>query len=139
MPSLVISGATQGENRLDWDEVAALPGRVEDAGSVAKGAFGKAVPLASVVERARPKPGVHYCTVISSDGSYRASIPLDELTNDGWLAFGSGEDPLPDERGGPFRLSVARGRTLCWNVKHVGELRFTAEKEADDVPARPPH
>ena len=74
-----------------------------------------------------------HCTVVSSDGSYTASIPIGELREGGELTI------EPPERGGPIRLRVLDGSTLCWNVKDVGELRFTAGKESDSVPANPPH
>ena len=50
-----------------------------------------------------------------------------------------GDGPLPAERGGPFRLTVAAGATLCWNVKDVGELHFSTERLPDSVPERPSH
>ncbi len=40
---------------------------------------------------------------------------------------------------GPYRLIVASGVTLCWNVKQVAELKLTAGAEPDDVPAEPTH
>ena len=69
----------------------------------------------------------------------RSSIPIDDLRTGGGLAFALDGEPLPDERGGPLRLTVAQGGTLCWNVKDVGELRFTAHREPDSVPAKPTH
>ena len=66
-------------------------------------------------------------------------LPLDDLREDGWLAFSEAGGPLPGNRGGPFRLTVAEGSTLCWNVKRVATLRVTAGPEPDDVPENPPH
>ena len=70
----------------------------------------------------------------SGDGHYRASIPLAELQRGGWLLLGQ-----PRDAGGPVRLVVEEGRTLCWNVKHVVGLRFTEGPEPDSVPENPPH
>lgn len=74
-----------------------------------------------------------HCSVVSSDGSYRASIPLDELRRGGVFLV------VPAEEGGPVRLRVMDGSTLCWNVKDVGELKFTEGAEPDSIPADPTH
>ena len=107
--------------------------------SIADNAVGEAVPAALLVELAEPEPDAAYCSVVSVDGAYSASIPIADLVAGGWLAFRLDGEALPEEHGGPFRLTVAEGKTLCWNVKDVGELRFTATKEPDNVPARPTH
>lgn len=139
MTSLTLSGARRGPSALTWEDIAALPGAVEDVREVAGDAVGAAVPAAALVTLAEPEDDVEFCTVISADGSYRASIPLDDFKRGGWIAFRLGDSPLPEEEGGPLRLTVSKGRTLCWNVKHVGQLRFTSSAEPDDVPARPGH
>lgn len=138
MSDLSISGATLGVPSLSSAAMARLPG-VSAVGNLAENAVGDAVPLSEVVRLARPAPSATHCTVTSNDGTYSASIPIDELVEGGWLAFRLDGDELPHENGGPLRLTVARGRTLCWNVKDVGELRFTAGPELDSVPARPTH
>ncbi len=119
--------------------MAALPSVVDDAAAVAEGAVGRAVRVADVIAAASPRSSATHCTVIGDGGGYRASIPLDSLSNGGWLAFALEGGPLPAERGGPFRLTVAGGDTLCWNVKCVEELEVTEGPEEDDVPANPPH
>ena len=137
--SLAISGEVADTSSVDWSELGNLPGVVADVTAVAPGALGRAVPMSSVLDRARPSDDATHVTVISSDGRYRASIPIDEVARGGWLAFARDDAPLPTERGGPLRLTVAEGTTLCWNVKDVGELRFTVGAEPDDVPQKPPH
>jgi DMSO/TMAO reductase YedYZ molybdopterin-dependent catalytic subunit len=74
-----------------------------------------------------------HCSVISTDGSYTASIPIADLRSGGMLRF------VPPDDGGPIRLQVLDGSTLCWNVKDVGELRFTAGSEPDSIPPDPTH
>lgn len=78
-------------------------------------------------------PEVTHCSVVSGDGSYTASIPLEDMRDGGVLLV------VPPSEGGPIRLRVMDGSTLCWNVKDVAELRFTIGKEPDSVPARPTH
>ena len=136
---LAISGDAANTSSVDWSELGSLPGVVADVTAVAPGAVGRAVPISVLLDRVRPGQQATHVTVISSDGSYRASIPLDEVATGGWLAFALDDAPLPAERGGPLRLTVAEGTTLCWNVKDVAEMRFTVGSEPDDVPEKPPH
>lgn len=138
-PSLRVSGLVARHGELAYEEIARLDGSIPDLGAVADGFVGRAVPMRAVIDRSRPDRRATYITVESDDGFYRASIPLRELAEKGWLAHSLGEGPLPRERGGPLRVVVPRGRTLCWNVKSVAELRFTAQPEPDGVPDDPPH
>lgn len=137
--NLAVSGLAARSHPIGWDEIAALPGSVPSAATVAPGAVGVAAPLDEIVALAGPDPSATHCTVVSRDGAYTASIPLETLVAGGWLAYGMEGAPLPVESGGPLRLTVAAGDTLCWNVKDVGELRFTSSKEPDSVPENPPH
>jgi DMSO/TMAO reductase YedYZ molybdopterin-dependent catalytic subunit len=128
-----------GSGSLTWDELNAVPGRVEDVSTVAPGAVGTAVPLAPIIDAAGIDPSATHATVVGSDGAYTASIPLETLRTGGWLAVALGDRPLPADKGGPLRLTVADGSTLCWNVKNVGSIRFTIGPESDSVPENPPH
>jgi hypothetical protein len=137
MDGLRLSGLADGT--FEWAELDGLAGRVDDAAAVVDGVVGAAVPLASILAGTEIDPAATYCTVVSRDGAYSASVPIDDLRQGGWLAYALDGEPLADDLGGPLRLTVARGNTLCWNVKDVGELRFTAGKEPDSVPERPTH
>lgn len=134
-----VTGLVARPTHLGVPDLDAASSVVEDAGSVAEGAVGTAIPVSAIMAQVRLSAEARYCTVSSMDGAYRASIPVADLREGGWLAFRLGAEPLPAEQGGPYRLTVAQGSTLCWNVKHVGELRFTAAKEPDSVPANPTH
>ena len=80
-------------------------------------------PVAELLDAAEPLPGADHGTVHSADG-YRASIPVTELRR-GLLDHG--------------RLTVPRGRTLCWNVKDVVRIELTEGPRPDSVPENPPH
>ena len=108
-------------------------------GEAVDGVVGSAVAMRDVLGPAEPDPEATHCTVIAAGGSYRASIPLADLQAGGWLSYAVDGGPLPPEAGGPYRLIVAGGATLCWNVKQVAELKLTAGTEPDDVPAEPTH
>lgn len=139
MSGLRLTGLKRGKDVVSWEELRTIPGGIPDAHSIADTAVGEAVPVAAIVDLADPDGDASHCSVVSSDGLYSASIPLIDLIDGGWLAFRLGNKPLPRASGGPIRLTVTRGRTLCWNVKDVGELRFTADKEPDSLPERPKH
>lgn len=137
MNELKITGLAEGMR--EWSDLDHLPGRVDNAADVAEGAVGSAVPVASILEGIPIDPAATHCSVVSRDGAYTASIPVDDVRGGGWLAFALEGKPLPADKGGPLRLTVAQGTTLCWNVKDVGELRFTEGKQPDNVPAKPKH
>ena len=112
------------------------PAFVPDASELV-GRRAAAVPVSALVEpdAVRRTPWV---SVDSSDG-YRASIPTDELRRGGYILVPTPDLPGDARGDGTFRLVVADGSTLCWNVKHVTSLRATAEREPDSVPENPPH
>jgi DMSO/TMAO reductase YedYZ molybdopterin-dependent catalytic subunit len=136
-PALLLGGLVESPGEVGWDELAGPA--VRDVAEVADGFVGDAVAVAALVERAAPTGSATHCTVVSDDGHYRASVPIDDLRSKGWLIFRLAGEPLPRDRGGPLRLVVPEGRTLCWNVKAVVELVFTEGPEPDSVPADPPH
>ena len=100
---------------------------------------GETVRVETIIGRAVPVTGATHATIVSADGSYRASIPLEDLAEGGVLAFGSGRRHLSSVAGGPLRLTVVEGTTLCWNVKDVAVIDVTVGAAPDDVPARPTH
>lgn len=136
---LSITGEVSQPQTLTATDMVGMPHAVDDVAREAPGATGRAVRVADLIAAATPTAAATHCTVISSGGGYRASIPLPELVEGGWLAFASGDGPLPEDAGGPFRLTVAQGTTLCWNVKRVAVLELTAGPVDDDVPENPPH
>jgi DMSO/TMAO reductase YedYZ molybdopterin-dependent catalytic subunit len=139
IPKIRVTGLVTADERFAAADLATFSSVVTDVASVAPGAAGAAVRVGELLDRVTVDDGATHCTVISQGGAYRASIPLDDLRTGGWLAFAEEGRTLPDHRGGPFRLTVAEGSTLCWNVKRVATLRLTAGAEPDDVPENPPH
>lgn len=125
-PRLLVTGLVERPGLLDEEMLHSL---ARPAPSPAAGAA--AVGLGAVLDSRRPSPAASHVTVVNRDGDYSASIPLPEAAR-GKLLVGAGA-------GGPIRLNVPQGRTLCWNVKDVGTLRLTAGPEPDSVPENPPH
>ena len=138
-PSLGITGLVEHELVITTDDLAAVPGIIADLGAKAEGFSGEAAPLNVLLDRAQPTNQATHGTVLSDDGHYKASIPLGDLTDKGWLAFRLDGVDLPRDKGGPLRVVVPQGRTLCWNVKGAVEIRLTAGPEPDSVPTNPKH
>lgn len=125
-PRLLITGLVDRPGMLDEETLRSLarPAPARTGGAVT-------VELGTALDSRRPSPAASHVTVVNSAGDYSASIPLPEAAR-GELLVGA-------EAGGPIRLNVPQGRTLCWNVKDVGTLRLTAGPEPDSVPENPPH
>ena len=129
-PVLQVTGLVERPMLLSHDDLAELPGQVD-------GLDGSAVSAKSVLEASGVAGG--YVSVESREEFYRASIPTEELVSKGVVIYGFKGGRLPKEKGGPFRMLVEGGRTLCWNVKGVVLMRVTAAPEPDSVPANPTH
>ncbi len=125
-PRLLITGLVDRPGTLEEETLRSLarPAPARTDGAVA-------VELGTALDSRRPSPAASHVTVVNSAGDYSASIPLPEAAR-GELLVGAAA-------GGPIRLNVPQGRTLCWNVKDVGTLRLTAGPEPDSVPENPPH
>lgn len=78
-------------------------------------------PMASLIAIVDPAEGVDHATVVSGDGLFRASVPLE------WLRTARIE-------AGCLRVPDAPAR--CWSVKDVVGIRFTFGAEPDSVPRR---
>lgn len=97
------------------------------------------VAVADVVDVSGDGARATHCTAISRDGSYRASLPIATMLSAGRITVLRNGRVLDAAQGGPLRLTVVEGDTLCWNVKHLEELRLSIGALPDDVPANPPH
>jgi heme-degrading monooxygenase HmoA len=123
------------DRTVTWTEMPHL----QDVAADSTGEGDEAAPVASLLHGLAIDDSISHATVVSRDGAYRASIPLQELRASGRLAFARGGRPLPADAGGPLRLTVTEGSTLCWNVKDVSRIELTAGKQPDSVPENPPH
>jgi DMSO/TMAO reductase YedYZ molybdopterin-dependent catalytic subunit len=132
--SITVSERPGKERSIDIDVLVSHLGAIPDAATVAKGRRGRAVPVRLIMATDQP-----FVMVSDEDGTYRACIPTIDLLHGGHLLVGTHDKPLTQDEGGPVRLIVVDGTTLCWNVKHVVSLRAIAEREPDSVPENPPH
>jgi len=113
-----------GPTRVSIEGLVTHPGEID----VATLPGAPDIDVAALLDRAGLNDDATHATVISRNGDYTASIPLEELLAGGRLAIGS-----------DLRLTIVGGRTLCWNVKDVGAIKVTDRPEPDSVPENPPH
>lgn len=132
---VTVSGESRWTGTLSTTDMCSVAGAIDD------GVQGRSVPVSGLVARAGPTEAATHCTVIAGGGAYRASIPIADLAGKGWLSFTDVRESGTDHPAPPttYRLTVAGGDTLCWNVKDVVELHFSVGPEPDDVPENPPH
>jgi len=80
-----------------------------------------------------------FVVAANAAGDYIACIPTVEMIHGGHLLVGTPEEPLTEGEGGPMRLIVSEGATLCWNVKQVASLKGVPNRVPDSIPANPEH
>jgi hypothetical protein len=140
MKSLRVEGEVQHPRDLSFADLAALPGQVSDVGQLIPGREGGGVRLQSILEAVGPTQAATHVTLVSSDGKFSASVPL-ETVREAVLAYRLGNDPLPANKGGPMRFFIphvnecAIGEVdACANVKFVGLIRLSHGPGADTRP-----
>jgi len=139
LPLRVVTRSKYPEPTLHVDGLVARPGvrfqsqlaAMAETGPDELASYGSStVAVRAVLADAAPDVVATHVTVVSEGNAYRAAIPIDELTEKGWLVL--------DGAGG-FRLLVPDGATDCWNVKNVAVMRVTEGQEPDDVSENPAH
>ena len=137
--SLRIEGEVAAPKELSFDDLAKLSQQVADVGALLPGKEGGAVRLAAVLAAAGAKPTARFATLVADDGKFAVSVPLDAVRDNAVIAYRLGDAPLPEKKGGPVRFYVldvttcgtGSGVDACANVKRLGRIRLTAEREPD--------
>lgn len=119
---LVVSGLVATPDRYGLQDLARL-------GENLQGSSEAVVPARRLLEAAGPAESATHVTALSADGSYSASIPLEEAISKGEIHVNDAADSEL-----PIRLLVPGGMTLCWNVKGLARLRVTEGPEPDSLP-----
>lgn len=143
MRTLLVEGEVSRPVELGFDELARLPGQVEDLTELVPGREGGAVEPRSILDEAGVGDAATHVTLTSSDGAFQASVPLAAVAA-AVVAYRDGDAPLPEARGGPFRFFVPESAACasaeidqCANVKFLASIRLTAGRGADTRPASP--
>jgi DMSO/TMAO reductase YedYZ molybdopterin-dependent catalytic subunit len=141
MANLRIEGEVAAPRALALGDLEALPGQIDDVSRFVPGRAGRAVRLESILKLARPGAAATHLTLVSADGSFSASAPL-EAVRDALVVYALGGEPLPVAQGGPLRFLIPRVEECatgavdaCSNVKALSLIRLTRGPEPDTRPA----
>ena len=127
-----VSGAVEAPFSLTWEELLALPRQETqcDIHCVTRWSrydnLFEGVAVASLIARARPRPGATFVLVHAEHG-FTTNLPLEDLQRPGnLLALRHNGHDLDPEHGGPVRLLVPH--LYFWkSAKWVTRIEFTAE------------
>jgi 2-dehydropantoate 2-reductase len=127
-PGIVrIDGAVVQPLSFDRNTLRQLPEEhhVADVSVVMPGMQGRAIHLKGLLDVPALNIDADHATVHSLDGKYAATLTLQQARDFGLLLYELDGEPLPDEKGGPFRLITPGLGDLCANVKGVGRIEIT--------------
>ena len=136
-----IDGAVVQPVLLDRTAIRQLPGehQIKDVNRVMPSMKGCAITVKGLLDV--PALGIQadHVTFHSNDGKYAATLTLQQAKDFGLLLYELDGEPLPDEKGGPFRLITPGLGDLCANVKGVGRIEVRVGSGKDTRPSeRPP-
>jgi 2-dehydropantoate 2-reductase len=126
---------------LDRSAMQQLPEvhHVVDVSTVMPGMMGRAIKVKGLLEV--PSLGIKadHVTFHSLDGKYAATLTLQQARDFGLLLYELNGEPLPEGKGGPFRLIAPGLGDLCANVKGVGRIEITRGPGRDTRPSTKTH
>jgi len=130
-----VEGAPVAGASFGIEDCAALPAdsQVGDVSTLVPGRTGRAVRLAALIEKAGGARGARFLNIASKDSSFAVSLPLAEA-RDAVVVYALGDGPLPDAKGGPFRLLVPGHPDECVHVKQVVRLELSDRPGRDTRP-----
>ena len=132
-----IDGAVVQPVTLDRIALADLPSEhhVDDLGRMLPNMKGKGIRVKGLLEVPALAVDADHVTFHSTDGKYAASLTLQQARDYGVLIYEMDGQPLPSEKGGPFRLVTPGLGDLCANVKGVGRIEVRVGTGKDTRPA----
>ncbi len=138
---LRIDGAVVQPVTMDRAALAALPAEhhVPDVGAVMPGMKGRGIRIKGLLEVPALAIDADHATFHSQDGKFSASLTLKQAVDHGILIYEVDGQPLPEAKGGPFRLMTPGLGDLCANVKGVGRIEITQGPGRDTRPSTRTH
>ena len=121
-----IEGAVVQPISFDRAAIAALPVEHQiDIATVMPDMKGRGIRLNGLLEVPALAIEADHVAFHASDGKYSACLTLQQAREHGVLIYELDGAPLPDTKGGPFRLVTPGLGDLCANVKGVGRIEIT--------------
>jgi 2-dehydropantoate 2-reductase len=122
-----IDGAVVQSVSFDHKALRQLPEehQIADVTPMMPGIQGRAITVKGLLDVPALKVESDHVTFHSMDGKYAATLTLHQARDFGLLLYELDDQPLPDEKGGPFRLITPGLGDLCANVKGVGRIEVT--------------
>lgn len=135
--TLRIDGAVVQALTFDRASLAQLPAesQVTDIGALAPGMKGRGIRLQGLLQVPALAIGADHVTFHSGDGRFSASLTLQQAMDHGILLYELDGAPLPQSRGGPFRLVTPGLGDLCANVKGVARIEIGIGQGRDTRPS----
>jgi 2-dehydropantoate 2-reductase len=136
-PGIVrIDGAVVRPVSLDRAAIAALPAEQQlDISTVMPNMKGKGIRLKALLDVPALAIKADHVTVHSGDGKYSACLTLAQALEWGILLYEVDGEPLPESKGGPYRLVTPGLGDLCANVKGVARIEVTVGTGTDTRPS----
>jgi 2-dehydropantoate 2-reductase len=133
-----IEGAVVQPVTLDRDALVKLPveHQVSDLSVIMPNMNGKAIRVKGILEVPALEIGADHVTFHSQDGQFAASLTVKQAAEYGVLVYEIDGQPLPESKGGPFRLVAPGLGDLCANVKGVARIELTKGPGKDTRPSR---
>ena len=105
-----------------------------DISTVMPGMAGKGIRVKGLLDIPALAIGADHVTMHSVDGKYSACLTLEQAKAFGVLVYELDGEPLPESKGGPFRLVTPGLGDLCANVKGVARIEVTIGTGVDTRP-----
>jgi len=121
-----IEGAVVQPVSFDRAAIAALPEEHQlDVSTLMPGMKGRGIRLKGLLDVPTLAIEADHVVFHASDGTYSACLTLEQVRDHGVLVYELDGVPLPDTKGGPFRLITPGLGDLCANVKGVARIEIT--------------
>ncbi len=121
-----IEGAVVQPVLFDRAAIAALPEEHQlDVSTLMPGMKGRGIRLKGLLDVPALAIEADHVVFHASDGTYSACLTLEQARDHGVLVYELDGVPLPDTKGGPFRLITPGLGDLCANVKGVARIEIT--------------
>jgi len=139
--TLRIDGAVIQPITLDAAALEKLPAehQVHDVSALLLRVKGRGIKVKGLLEVPALAIGADHVTFHSQDGQFAASLTMKQATEHGILIYQLEGGPIPESKGGPFRLVTPGLGDLCAHVKGVTRIELTKGPGKDTRPSTKSH